>query len=318
MTESIPAIVLPAVRAELHAAHAVLADPQSSERSAACHIVTAWRGLYVAVEREDRPGDETLVQWVRGLARLPEDVRARAIAELEVLLRTVALDPWDPENTRPIATGPLLRHLSLVSRVLQDVETGAGLRVPIVRTTLTWVSRALLWGGAAVAILLLGFRPWERDNVGSWRGAYYDDDTFKGDPDIRRDADVAFDWGRKPPTDSVPADRFAARWDTCLHLDEDVDDAAFQLVSDDGSRLFIDGKKVVDNWGKHGKEAKGATVPLTAGVHHLRVEYFEERFDASIDFTASFEEEIPPAPIPARMLQYPGDEFDIESNPCGS
>ena len=96
------------------------------------------------------------------------------------------------------------------------------------------------------------------------------------------------------------------------------------LVSDNGSRLFIDGEERIDNWAPRRPTVTprsrigvaGATVPLEAGVHHLRVEYFEDRDAAQLHLTASFDEETPPAPIPAERLIFPGLEFD-ESDPCG-
>ena len=48
----------------------------------------------------------------------------------------------------------------------------------------------------------------------------------------------------------------------------------FKLTSDDGSRLYIDGRLVVDNDGLHGMETKQGTTPLAAGYHRVRVEYF--------------------------------------------
>ncbi|WP_199511996.1 family 16 glycoside hydrolase [Nucisporomicrobium flavum] len=48
-----------------------------------------------------------------------------------------------------------------------------------------------------------------------------------------------------------------------------------RLASDDGSRLAIDGKPVVDNDGLHGVESKEGTVELGAGPHALFVEFFE-------------------------------------------
>lgn len=49
----------------------------------------------------------------------------------------------------------------------------------------------------------------------------------------------------------------------------------FRLLSDDGSRLYIDGELVADNNGTHPvTEAEGA-VNLEAGTHRLRVEYFQ-------------------------------------------
>ncbi|WP_139984519.1 family 16 glycoside hydrolase [Nocardioides litoris] len=49
----------------------------------------------------------------------------------------------------------------------------------------------------------------------------------------------------------------------------------FELTSDDGSRLSLDGKVVVDHDGLHGAEPKTGTVTLTAGYHELFIEHFE-------------------------------------------
>ncbi|MGY8650281.1 MAG: PA14 domain-containing protein, partial [Verrucomicrobiia bacterium] len=49
----------------------------------------------------------------------------------------------------------------------------------------------------------------------------------------------------------------------------------FILASDDGSLLFIDGKKIVDNDGLHGKVRKSGKVDLKAGMHAIRVSYIE-------------------------------------------
>ncbi len=49
----------------------------------------------------------------------------------------------------------------------------------------------------------------------------------------------------------------------------------FFLTSDDGSRLYIDGKKVVDNDGTHPPEEKDGKIKLKQGVHDIRVEYFQ-------------------------------------------
>lgn len=49
----------------------------------------------------------------------------------------------------------------------------------------------------------------------------------------------------------------------------------FYLMSDDGSRLYIDGKKVVDNDGVHAPEEKEGKIKLKAGAHDIRVQYFQ-------------------------------------------
>jgi len=50
----------------------------------------------------------------------------------------------------------------------------------------------------------------------------------------------------------------------------------FALFSDDGSKLWIDGRLIVDHDGAHGGYKKyGWPVNLSAGNHTIRVEYFE-------------------------------------------
>ncbi len=68
---------------------------------------------------------------------------------------------------------------------------------------------------------------------------------------------------------------FAVRFDTTIIIPKDAN-YTFRLGSDDGSRLFIDGKQVIDNDGIHPMDFKSGKTKLTAGPHPLRVEYFEK------------------------------------------
>jgi hypothetical protein len=49
----------------------------------------------------------------------------------------------------------------------------------------------------------------------------------------------------------------------------------FSLLSDDGSRLYIDGQLVVDNDGVHRPQERSASLKLAGGVHNIRVSYFQ-------------------------------------------
>jgi len=49
----------------------------------------------------------------------------------------------------------------------------------------------------------------------------------------------------------------------------------FYLMSNDGSRLYIDDKMVIDNDGQHGKIEKMGALNLSKGKHKFRVEYFQ-------------------------------------------
>jgi hypothetical protein len=49
----------------------------------------------------------------------------------------------------------------------------------------------------------------------------------------------------------------------------------FFLLSDDGSKLYVDGKMVINNDGVHPGVARAGTAALKAGVHRVRISYFQ-------------------------------------------
>ena len=56
---------------------------------------------------------------------------------------------------------------------------------------------------------------------------------------------------------------------------ENVGEYKFRLVSDDGSRLFIDGKKIIDDDGVHPAQSASGSVSLDRGAHQIEVDYFQ-------------------------------------------
>lgn len=57
----------------------------------------------------------------------------------------------------------------------------------------------------------------------------------------------------------------------------------FRLTSDDGSRLLIDGRQVIDNDGIHGAVAVEGEAQLDEGVHSIEVQYFQgPRFEVGL------------------------------------
>jgi hypothetical protein len=49
----------------------------------------------------------------------------------------------------------------------------------------------------------------------------------------------------------------------------------FVLISDDGSKLYIDEQVVIDNNGHHSPFKKGGATELSNGVHSIRISYFQ-------------------------------------------
>ena len=77
--------------------------------------------------------------------------------------------------------------------------------------------------------------------------------------------------------------RFAAAFEGAL-LVRRAGRCTLTLRSDDGSRLYIDGSLVVDNGGNHSMRSASATLPLSEGLHSVRIEYHENEGDAGLEF----------------------------------
>ncbi|SEO98828.1 glycoside hydrolase family 3 C-terminal domain-containing protein [Actinacidiphila rubida] len=116
------------------------------------------------------------------------------------------------------------------------------------------------------------------------QGQYFANTTLSGTPVLTRsDSTIDFDWGTGAPDPSLPADGFSARWTGTLTAPTTAA-YTFGATSDDGSRIYLDGKLIADNWGDHAvSTVKSAPVQLTAGEpHSLKVEYYENAGGASV------------------------------------
>lgn len=69
-------------------------------------------------------------------------------------------------------------------------------------------------------------------------------------------------------------DRFYVRWSGRLRVPEGGRYVIY-LASDDGSRLYLDGRLLIDNGGVHPFLEAAETIELDEGVYDLKVEYFD-------------------------------------------
>jgi len=70
-------------------------------------------------------------------------------------------------------------------------------------------------------------------------------------------------------------DHFAVQFSSAIQID-DPGEYSFSVCSDDGSKLFIDDKMVVDNDGSHSRIIKTGKVSLIKGTHKIRLDYFDD------------------------------------------
>lgn len=69
-------------------------------------------------------------------------------------------------------------------------------------------------------------------------------------------------------------DQYAIRFESHINI-ATAGNYTFYLTSDDGSKLYIDSKEVVNNDGLHSATEKSGSMYLTAGRHNIKVDYFE-------------------------------------------
>jgi hypothetical protein len=94
-------------------------------------------------------------------------------------------------------------------------------------------------------------------------------------PEIRRiDKQVNYESTEGKFADTDMTDCFYVRWMGFLRVPKDGT-YVFYTESDDGSRLWIDGKQVVDNPGCHAMEEKSGEAVLKAGDHEIKIDLFE-------------------------------------------
>ena len=70
------------------------------------------------------------------------------------------------------------------------------------------------------------------------------------------------------------ADKFAVEFTSNIKIDNE-DLYTFYLMSNDGSKLFIDDKLVIDFDGLHGSSTKTGKIKLSKGIHKIKIEYFQ-------------------------------------------
>jgi len=117
------------------------------------------------------------------------------------------------------------------------------------------------------------------------KGEYFNNKELSGKPVVTKiDPMVDFSFGVDSPASGLPKDNFSIRWtgkiippDTIYHLGTSCDD---------GSRLYLDGKLLIDDWTDHGEKPISAAVTLIPGKEYeVVLEYYDGALGASARLT---------------------------------
>jgi beta-glucosidase len=114
-------------------------------------------------------------------------------------------------------------------------------------------------------------------------GEYFDNNRLEGAPRITRtDERMDFRWTLNSPGRGIPFDWYSVRW-TGKIAGPPGGVRRIAIEGNDGYRLFLDGRLVVDNWRKQSYATRIAEVALKPGaISDIRLEYFESTGNARL------------------------------------
>ena len=113
------------------------------------------------------------------------------------------------------------------------------------------------------------------DKQGGLTGDYFAGQNFEKKVATRVDSKIEFDWGLASPFEGLSSDHFSVRW-TGKIMPQYSGEYTFGIASDDGTRLWIDNKLLVDDWTQHATEYRFAKMKLEANKKYdIKLEYLE-------------------------------------------
>ncbi len=132
------------------------------------------------------------------------------------------------------------------------------------------------------------------------RGQYFQDADLSGAPAavvVDRDLSVATmyeRWQARPPA------VFSVQWSGYVHV-ERAGRYTFWLTSDDGSRLYVDGKLIVQNDGMHAATTESGAIALDEGPHEVLLQYRQQGGAWALEWSWGREGQAR-KPVPSRVL----------------
>ncbi|MBE7179387.1 MAG: family 20 glycosylhydrolase, partial [Mucilaginibacter polytrichastri] len=113
----------------------------------------------------------------------------------------------------------------------------------------------------------------------AFRGEFFS--TTEMADSLATDSGIAKSWSLAPLRKKMK--NFGISYEGYMYADADGI-YTFTLASDDGSVLYLDDKKVLDNDGRHSYFQTGSSVPLKKGYHKFKLMYFDARNVGRLNF----------------------------------
>jgi len=114
-------------------------------------------------------------------------------------------------------------------------------------------------------------------------GEYFDNPRLEGKPVLlRTDTRMDFRWTLNSPGRGIPFDWYSVRWTGTIAAPGDGV-RRIGVEGNDGYRLYLDDRVIIDNWQKRSYGVRTAEVNLLPGTtHRIKLEYFETTGNARV------------------------------------
>jgi beta-glucosidase len=198
--------------------------------------------------------------------------------EAMVLLKNDGTLPLKPGVKNIAVIGPLADQDAVLwgnynGTPSHTVSALDGIRSEFPSATVTFEpGTSFLRGGQAIPSEVLT----APDRQHGLKAEYFDNIDLNGAPVVTRvDKQVDFDFGGVAPAPGIGTQNFSVRWTGSITPSQS---GAYSIgfTGDDGYRVWIDGKLLVEDWGTHAPSTKTADLRLEKGhPYALRVEYFQ-------------------------------------------
>jgi beta-glucosidase len=106
---------------------------------------------------------------------------------------------------------------------------------------------------------------------------YFDNINLSGTPKYKQiDKEINFKWEENGPSNGIGKVNYSVRWTGFLKA-QTSGEVVLNIMTDDGARLWIDGKLVFEDWTRHAATKQSVVVKMEEGkLYKIKMEYFQD------------------------------------------
>lgn len=184
----------------------------------------------------------------------------------------------------PNANDPAVMYGNYNGTPSKFVTPVEGIKQKVPATTKVLFTKGCNWAEPADALVVVPGEVLSSDNRQGLEGEYFANMKLEGEPVLKRNnRKIDFNWDEKPPK-GLNAYEYSVRWTGKLTAPE-TGTYIFALTGDDGYRLYINNKLIIERWEDHEPTTTKTELPLESGKSYdIKIEYYQDHGGASIKF----------------------------------